>query len=410
MEHRTDEYWVTEFNYEKELLEELDIPKAVEIYDVTLREGNQTPGCIMRMEEQLALAKDLDGLGVRFLELFPAVSKDDEAVLTELSKPGALKNAQASALVRPRTVDLELAAKCGAKHIFLEGPAHMGLARLMGYTSETELIEGFTDTAKRAKEYGMTITACPWDCGKATMPLLERWVKELAAAGVDDIAYGDTYGYSMPWTVTRMVRKYREWAGGGTMISCHFHNDYGMATAATLAAVAGGATRVQVAMNNLGERAGNAALDEVAVNLELNMGVKTGIDLKRLYSLSKKIEAITKTPVGKKKAVVGDEVFDMGSGIVVALLQQLAQEDAEYAAFPFAPALVGQPPYRVVYGKGVGTNMIGDLVEKAGLRASKEQLWSIAQAIKEEALLTKSLLTEFRVRELVDQMLSATER
>ncbi|SMC60425.1 LeuA family protein [Papillibacter cinnamivorans] len=409
MSCKTNEYWVTEFNYLDEVTETLDIPERVEIYDVTLREGNQTPGCIMRKEEQFALAKDLDDLGVNFLEFFPAVSKDDEEVVTELMKTGVLKHAKVSALVRPRTIDLDLAAKCGAKHIFLEGPSHLASAGLMGYASESELIQSFVDTAKRAREYGMGITSCPWDCGKANLPLLERWVKELAAAGVEDIAYGDTFGYTMPWTTIAMVRKYRQWAGPDVTISCHFHNDYGMATAGTLAAVAGGATRVQVAMNNLGERAGNAALDEVAVNLALNMGVKTDINLKKLYPVSKRIEAITKIPVGRKKPILGDETFVMGSGIVVDMLLQLAEKHAEYGMMPFDPALVGQPPYRIVYGKGAGTNMVSDLLRRMGISATKEQVQKITVAIKEEALLTKSLLSEFRVRELIGDILAETK-
>lgn len=404
---KTNDYWVTEFNHMDEVRSQLDTPRKVEIYDATLREGNQTPGSIMRKEEQFALAKDLDDLGVNFLEFFPAVSKDDEEVLTELCKGTTLKRAIPSALVRPRTIDLDLAAKCGAKHIFLEGPAHIEIAKLMHYTSDDEIIASFVETAKRAKEYGMTITACPWDCGKASVELLERWVKELAAAGADDITYGDTFGYSMPWTVMHMVRKYREWAGDDITISCHFHNDYGMATAATLAAVAGGASRVQVAMNNLGERAGNAALDEVVVNLMLNMGVETDVDTKKLYSVSKRIEAITKTPLGKKKPFLGDEVNYIGSGIVVDMLQKLKKDNMEYAILPLNPAFVGQPPYKVVYGKGAGASMVAKRIEDMGLSATRDQVKLIVTAIKDESLLIKSLLSEIRVEEIIREILGA---
>jgi isopropylmalate/homocitrate/citramalate synthase len=360
----------------------------------------------MRRDELFALAKELDTLGVNFLEFFPAVSKDDEEVFTELSKGGVLKNAIPSALVRPRTIDLELAAKCGAKHIFLEGPAHMAVAKYMGYTSETDLIQSFVDTAKKAREYGMNITCCPWDCGKASVELLERWVKSLAAAGVGDITYGDTYGYSMPWTVMYMVRKYREWAGKDVTISCHFHNDYGMATAATLAAVAAGAARVQVAMNNLGERAGNAPLDEVVVNLMLNMGVETDINTHKLYSVSKKIEAVTKTQVGKKKPFLGDEVNYIGSGIAVDMLQKEAQDGMETTSLPLIPSYVGQPPYKVVFGKGAGRNMVIRRADELGLTITKEQAQAITTTIKDESLLIKALLSDQRVDEIIREALA----
>jgi len=407
MSLKTNDYWVTEFNYLEDVVKDLNIPEKVELYDVTLREGNQTPGCILRQEEQLAIGKDLDELGADFIEFFPAVSKDDQAVLTELSKPGVLKHATASALVRPRTKDLDLAIGCGAKHIFLEGPAHLFLASKMGYSSEDEMIESFVTTAKVAKEHGMTITACPWDCGKASLTLMERWVKSLVGAGVDDICYGDTFGYTMPWAVMYMIRRFREWAGPDVILSTHFHNDYGLATANSLAAVAAGASRIQVAMNNLGERAGNTPLDEVAINLELNMGVKTNINFKKLYPVSKKIEAISKYKVANNKPITGDAIFNMGSGIVVDVLQKLEKEGLSSAYFnPYRPQFVGRPNYNIVYGKGTGSHMIENIVEKLGYSASHNQIAVIVNAIKDEALLTKSLIDEFRVIEIIKETLN----
>jgi len=410
MQLKTNDYWVTGFNYLEDVVKDLNIPKKVELYDVTLREGNQTPGCILRKEEQLAIAKDLDEMGSDFIEFFPAVSQDDYSVLKELSKPGVLKHAVTSALVRPRTNDLELALECGTKHIFLEGPSHLYLASKMGYTSEDELIESFVVTAKEAKKHGMTITACPWDCGKATVELMERWVKSLAEAGVDDIRYGDTFGYTLPWTVMYMIRKFREWAGPDVVISTHFHNDYGLATANSLAAVAAGATRIQVAMNNLGERAGNTPLDEVAINLELNMGVKTNIKMNKLYPVSRKIEAISKYKVGSNKPITGEAIFNMGSGIVVDVLQQLKKAGESSANFaPFRPQFVGRPNYKVVYGKGTGRHMIENLIEKLGYTATDEQIKTIVNSIKDESMLTKSLLSDFRVEEIIKETLNISE-
>lgn len=405
----TDQYWVTEFNYMDEAMQMCDnLPKKVSIYDNTLREGDQTPGCIMRTEEKLALAHDLDELGVDFIEIFPAVSPDDAQALTELCKPGVLRHAKMSALVRPDTIDLELANDCGCKHIFLEGPGNMELAgAMMGVTDVDAYMDKYVRTAKQAKEYGMTITACPWDIGKAPMDLVEKWVKTLAAAGVDDIAYGDTFGFTMPWTVHYMIKKYREWAGPDVIISCHFHNDYGLSTANTLAAVSAGAGRVQVAMNSIGERAGNTPLDEVVVNLHLNMGVETDIKLEKLYPISRRIEKITKIPVARCKPILGEHVFDMGSGIIVDVLKkQEASGGKPHIILPFNPSLVGRPPYRVVWGKGVGRSMVNEKVASMGLTADKEQLKALTLAIKEEALITKSLLSEADVEALIHNILT----
>ena len=196
----TDKYWVTDFNFMNEVMQMCDgLPQKVSFYDNTLREGDQPPGCIMRTEEKLTLAHDLDDLGVDFIEIFPAVSPDDANALRELSKPGVLRHAKTSALVRPDTIDLDLANECGCKSILLEGPGNMDLAGAMkGVTDEDAYIQTFVNTVKKAKEYGMYVVTCPWDIGKAPMSLVEKWVKSLAAAGTDDICYGDTFGYTMP--------------------------------------------------------------------------------------------------------------------------------------------------------------------------------------------------------------------
>ncbi|QIB70386.1 hypothetical protein Ami103574_14280 [Aminipila butyrica] len=403
---KNENYCLGDFNFLEDVKKMVDMPTAVSIYDLTLREGNQTPGCVMRKEEQIAIAIELDKLGVDFIEFFPAVSKDDEWVVNELVSNNMLKHAKVSALVRPRTIDMELAIKTHAQHIFLEGAGNMITAGTMNYKSVDEIIQSFVDTIKVAHDHGMTVTACPWDIGKVEdISVVEKWVRALAEAGAEDICYADTFGYTLPWTTHYMIKKYREWAGPDTIISCHFHNDYGLATASTLAAVAAGAKRVQVGFNNLGERAGNAAIDEVALNLEVNMGIKSGINLASLYPLSKKIGEITKKPVGGKKPVTGEETFMMGSGIIVEALSRLAVDGNENCFLPFRPELVGQPPFTTVYGKGAGRNMIKRFVQKMNLEATEEQIQQILLAVKEESMLIKNLISEFRVEQIVKETL-----
>lgn len=205
-----------------------------------------------------------------------------------------------------------------------------------------------------------------------------------------------------------MGRKFREWAGPDVVISCHFHNDYGLATANTLAAVSAGASRVQVAMNNLGEeRTGNTPLDEVAVNLMLNMGVETDIDLEKLYPISRRIENITKIPIAHCKPILGEYALDMGSGIILDVLRKLKDSNGSPCLMlPFDPSLVGRPPYRVVWGKGVGRTMVREKIKTMGRTATKEQVKEITVAIKDEALLTKCLLSDEDVENLIHRILS----
>lgn len=396
MNIKTDKYWVNHFNFLDEVKAMVDIPDRVEIYDVSLREGNQTPGCIIKRDEMYDLALGLDALGVKFIEFFPAVSEDDEWVATQLVANKALKNAKVSALVRPHTKDMEYAKRCKAQHIFLEGPAHMFSPVSIKYGSSFEnLVEGFVEVIHEAHEAGMTVTACPWDNGKATMEQLEIFVRALAEAGADDITYGDTYGYTMPWTMYHMVKKYREWSGDKCIISTHFHNDWGMATACTLAAVSAGARRVQVGMNHMGERAGNALLDEVVMNLKYNMGVQVDVDESKLYPLSKRFEAITKRPLHPQKPFVGDEIPWTGSGIVVDMMLKKEADGEHVYQGSYDPMMVGQPEsFRACWGKGCGSKMVADRANKLGVELTREQIDTIRDNIKRESLITKALLSE----------------
>ena len=403
MEIKTKNYWLNHFNFLPEVLATVDIPEEVEIYDLSLREGNQTPGCVITRNEMYDLALQLDDLGVKYIEFFPAVSVDDEWVATELTAKKALKNAKVSVLVRPHTKDMEYAKKVNAQHIFLEGPAHMHSAVSIKYGSSFEnIVEGFVDVIHEAHACGMTVTACPWDNGKATMEELEYFVKALAEAGAEDITYGDTYGYTMPWTMYHMVKKYREWSGDKCIISTHYHNDWGMATACTLAAVAAGARRVQVGMNHMGERAGNALLDEVVMNLKYNMGVKVDVDEKKLYPLAKRFEAITKRPLHPQKPFVGEEIPWSGSGIVIdMMLKKIADGDQVYMG-SYNPQMVGQPDaYKAVWGKGCGSKMVANRVKELGLELSREQIDDIRDEIKHQSLITKSLVSQGVVDSLI---------
>lgn len=404
MECKTKNYWVPECNFLDEVVNKCDYPSRVHIHDLTLREGDQTPGCVLKADEKIELAKDLDDLGVDAIEMFAMVSGDDRIALTELSKPGVLKHAKIASLARALPGDVEAVAKCGVKEICLEGPGNFWIAsNTINIKSEDEQIASFVNAIKQAKECGMErIAVGPWDCVRGTtMSFLERFVKSAVAAGATEICYADTFGFTLPWTVQYMIRKYREWAGEGVTIACHFHNDYGMATANTLAAVSAGCGSVQVSLNGLGERVGNTPLDEVALNLALNMNVKTDIKLEKLYPISKKIEEMTKIAIPENKPVVGERGFMMGSGLVVDMLAKAESMEMTTACLPFTSELVGRPHYDVVFGKGVGTNMVMNLITEMGLTATKQQAREISEMIKSESLTIKGLLPKFRVETLI---------
>jgi isopropylmalate/homocitrate/citramalate synthase len=388
----TNDYWVSEFNFLPEVTKDLHIPSKVRFYDVTLREIDQTPGAILRKDEKISMAKEFDELGVDYIEIFPIVSKEDAEALTEITRMPKKRNLKTSALVRCVKEDVDAAAACGVKHVMLEGPAHLYWAqKIYGWKDENEMVKKFVDTLKYAQSLGMEVASEPWDCGRSTLPILEKLYKELANAGLRELIYADTFNNSCPWTIYFMIRKMREWLGDEVELGVHFHNDFGLATANALAGVAAGATIIHTALNFAGERGGNIGLEEVAVALKLLMNVETDVDLSKLYPAAQKLSQISKLPINAEKPILGRRTFMSGSGLNIDAWDKLSEFD-RLILLPFSPKLVGQQEIDICWGKGCGTNMVINQAEKIGVKLTKEQGNSLRDKIKEEAMIRKSLL------------------
>jgi isopropylmalate/homocitrate/citramalate synthase len=403
MKSYTDKYWITELNFLPETTKDFALPQKAEIYDVTLREIDQTPGTVLRYEEKLEMAKELDSLGVNYVEIFPVVSKDDARALTDIKKQGY--KFKTSGLARLVKADIDCVAECNADYVQIEGPGNMAMTKLsFGITDENAMIKSWIDNIKYAKSLGLKIAVVPWDMGKADIKLQERLYKEIAAEGVEQLAWADTYGFTTPWAVFYIIKKMREWTQDAFKIGCHFHNDYGLATANTMATFAAGGQFAHCALNSIGERAGNASLDEIVMMLEVLLGVKTDIDLSRLYPVSKKLESISNTKIAPTKPVIGERMYKMGSGLFIDWMQKIDKngEDLDLIR-AFDPALIGHPPSEIVYGKGVGKNMVKGLIEQLGYTPDKDAIHIVLEKIKAEALIRKDLLSEDVIKDIVNQ-------
>jgi len=178
----------------------------------------------------------------------------------------------------------------------------------------------------------------------------------------------------------------REWVPG-TPIEMHCHNDHGLATSIMLSAVSAGASVVHTSVNSLGERSGNAATEEVALNLELLLGVNTGVKLDKLYPLAQMVADMTKIPIARNKPVIGDNAFTFESGMVVYVVERLAASERPFQTY--LPEVIGRKGWDVVIGKGTGAGVVAKKVAKFGLTATKEQVAEITKRVKNEASLRK---------------------
>jgi isopropylmalate/homocitrate/citramalate synthase len=403
----TEYYWVPEHNFLPEVIGAMNLPEKVMIYDNTLREGEQTPGVVFRKEEKVEIAKSMDELGVGGIEIYASVAGEDFEALQEIKRTG-LKNAKLYSLARCKQQDIDKAAEAGVFGVALEGPSNPWIAtHVMGLKSYDEVVKNFVDSVKYAKSLGLHTSGGGWDSGRTTLDQLEYQYKALADAGIDELHYGDTFGFTNPWTTCFIYKKMREWIGPDIELATHFHNDFGLAVANSIGAVMGGATVVHTTMNGLGERAGNAPVDEIAVDLELLFGVKTGINMQKLYATGRRIADIAKCPINPNKPITGERLFYTGSGLVLDIRRKLAGTPrAKYGSMPFSPDFVGHPGISIQYGKGVGGSAIAELLETKNKTATREQIASIVAKVKQESTIRKAIVPDYTLDAIIDEVLS----
>ena len=292
------------------------------IFDTTLRDGEQVPGCQLNTIEKIEVARALEELGVDILEAgFPISSPGDFNSVREISK--AVSNPTICALTRAVQKDIDVAADALAlaKHKRIHtgiGVSHSHIYDKLKSTPE-EIIERAVAAVKHAKKYVEDVEFYAEDAGRADNEYLARVIEAVIKAGATVVNIPDTTGYCLPQEYGRKIKYLMENVGNihKAIISTHCHNDLGMATANTLEAVINGARQAEVTINGIGERAGNTSLEEVVMALRCHkhLNVDTSINSKLLTSTSRMVASMMNMPVQANKAIVGRNAFAHSSGI-----------------------------------------------------------------------------------------------
>ena len=295
----------------------------VVIFDTTLRDGEQCPGATMTLEEKLQVAEMLDEMGVDIIEAgFPIASQGDFEAVAEIAR--ITKKAVVAGLARAINADIDRAgeavrkAKRGRIHTFVStSPIH--LEHQMRKT-EAEVLEIISATVKRARDLTDDVEWSAMDATRTPIAYLCQCVDAAIKAGATTINLPDTVGYSTPDEYRAMFRAVREKVPGSdkAIFSVHCHDDLGLAVANSLAGIEGGARQVECTINGLGERAGNAALEEIVMAIRTRSDVMpyaTGVDATQLTRASKLVSAVTSFPIQYNKAIVGRNAFAHESGI-----------------------------------------------------------------------------------------------
>lgn len=397
--------WVSPLNFCQEVRSMMNLPGKVLIHDVTLRDGEQMAGVVFNEEEKIFIAQELDRIGIPLIEVgFPAVSEEDQRVFKKLSKM-KLK-AKKIALARIIEQDVELAAECGADGLFFETSINPYFVKhVLGLTTK-EFINKIIKGAKLAKELDLFVEFCGWDTFRVdNLEYINTIYSELLKhVEVDQIGISDTLGQAHPFTVAFLVRKMKEWFPS-VPLSIHVHNDYGLATATILTAVACGAEAVETSFNSLGERAGNASTEEVVAGIEMLLGLSTEIKTNEIYRVSQLIQQISKVPVAFNKPIVGDRIFHSESGIVIDANEKMSKAlGIDYPMFPYNPSKFGRNLCYVA-GKKSGRAFIKKYLAEKGLKATKSQIEEILTRVKKRGTVLKHFLNDAELDRIIQMVL-----
>jgi 2-isopropylmalate synthase len=295
--------------------------RKIEIFDTTLRDGEQVPGCQLSTDEKVVIARELELLGVDVIEAgFPISSPGDFLSVVELSKA---VNVGICALTRSKKEDIDVAAE--ALHHAKRGRIHTGIGssdihiKHKFNTSREKVLEQAVWAVGYAKAKGVEVEFFAEDAGRADLAFLAQMVEAVIAAGADVVNIPDTTGYCLPHLYGKRIQYLFEHVKNihKATISVHCHNDLGLATANTIAGLMAGAGQAEVTINGIGERAGNTSLEEVAMIIKTHkdLGLHTNLKSEKLFAISTLVSDMMRMPVQPNKAIVGANAFAHSSGI-----------------------------------------------------------------------------------------------
>jgi len=363
-------------------------PWHVEICDVTLRDGEQTPGVSFTCEEKMNIAAMLDQIGVEVIEAgFPVVSAAEKKCVTAIAKAGL--DARICCLARAIQGDVEAAIDCGVDMVSIFIATSDLHIRHKYRKPREQVLADALKMVEFARDHGVDVRFAAEDASRTDPAFLVEMYRAGVEHGASLVSFADTVGCLTPLEMYDVMRDLV--AKVNHPLCAHCHNDLGFASANTITATAAGAYQLHTTVNGIGERAGNAALEEVLVSLRLKGGVDR-YDLSHILKLSKLVERLSGIPVQKNRAIVGENAFSHESGIHIAAI---LEDPLTYEYVP--PELVGGEQ-RFILGKHTGKEALEHVVKAHGYQLDEKQICWVLDEIKARSegkcVITPALLGE----------------
>ena len=395
-------WWVSPENYESEVMEKHNFPKKIEFLDTTLRDGEQQPSIILTKDEKVEIAKKLAETGVQRIEAgTPAVLKEDAEAIREIASLGL--DSKIFAFVRNMPQDMKLAKDCGVDGVIAE---MVGSEHMLRHAKKWEVdraIKASVEATLVAKDLGMHVTYFPADSSRADFEWLVDMIQAVREGGhMDSLALVDTMGGFSPEGIANRVRKLKERLPG-LPIEIHCHDDYGLGVATTIAGLAAGAEVAHVTVGGIGERAGGAQLEAVALALQTLYNVDSGLKMEKFKELADFVAERTRVPIPPTKPVIGDKIFLWETGLPSSLWENVKNFDP-LIMLPYMYTMTGQNEPYLLLGKKSGKDNLRVWLEDIGKEVPEEKIGELLQLVKNKSYAEKRDLTQAEFRSIVESM------
>ena len=398
---KTENWFVSPWNYLEEVTRDFDPPKQVKIHDITLRDGEQQAGIIFTKDDKIRIAEKLAEIGVHRIEAgMPAVSPPDEAAIKEIVKRNL--GPEIFCFTRCMVDDVKRAVDCGVKGIIIEIPASAHLVEHAYKWPLEKAIDLSIKATAFAKEQGLYTVFFTIDGTRTEMDWLLKLVNRVATEGhMDAFTLVDTFGVLSPQAASYFTRKVKEKVK--KPLEIHFHSDFGLGIANTIMAVLSGGEVIHTTVGGIGERCGNAPMEETVLALLTLYGIDVGIDYSKLNELSELVMEICGIETPANRPFVGNKAYTIESGIVTSWFKNAFEKDPTIV-FPVHPKFVGHSMPEIILGKKSGVDNITLWSQKLGIELSEEEKMTVLNQVKLRSHDLKRTLTEDEFRKIAKRV------